>query len=137
MAGTFLDTNILLYAVDAKAPVAKRKRARDLRDRHFKDGTGAISTQVLQEFFVNATRRLGLPAALVRDQVEELRRMTLIQVTPQLILDAIDLHRLSRVSFWDALVLRAAKAAGCGQVLTEDLNAGQVFDGVKVVNPFE
>lgn len=95
-----------------------------------------MSTQVLQEYFVKATGKLRLPADEVRARVEQLAQLEVVLVRPDLILGAIDLHRLSRISFWDALIVRCASAAGCGRLLTEDLNHGQLIDGVRIENPF-
>ncbi|MBK6847437.1 MAG: PIN domain-containing protein [Proteobacteria bacterium] len=132
---TFIDTNVLIYADDAAAGL-KRERARAVLRRLIGASQAVVSTQVLQEFFVIATKKLGVPADLARRKVERLAQLEVVLVRPELILGAIDLHRLHGISFWDALVLRSASAAGCTRVLTEDLNAGQVIDGVRVENPF-
>ena len=132
---TFIDTNVLIYADDAAAGL-KRERARAVLRRLIGASQAVVSTQVLQEFFVIATKKLGVPADLARRKVERLTQLEVVLVRPELILGAIDLHRLHGISFWDALVLRSASAACCTRVLTEDLNAGQVIDGVRVENPF-
>ena len=100
------------------------------------DGNGVLSTQVLQEFFVASTRKLGVPAEIARRKVELLSRLDVVTIQPSLILDAIDLHRLHSLSFWDALILRAAAASGCRRLLTEDMHSGQVIAGAKIENPF-
>ena len=130
-ARSFFDTNILIYA-DDKASPSKQKRAIELVCR--RAGTGVVSLQVLQEYFVTVTRKLGLDAAIARRKVELLAEFDV--VTPEVsdILAAIDLHRL-HLDFWDALVLRAAKQAGCTVLLSEDTVAREV-DGVRIVNPF-
>ena len=130
----FVDTNIFLYAEDDDAPV-KRDRAREVLAPLISSGRAVVSTQVLQEYFVVATRKLGLPADRVRQRVAALAQLDVVVVRPDLVLGAIDLHRLHSISFWDALVVRSASAAGCGRLLSEDLNAGQVMDGVVIVNP--
>ena len=94
-----------------------------------------VSTQVLQEYFNTATAKLRLDAGLARAKVELVASIDLVQVAP-LILAAIDLHRLHRLSFWDALILQAAAAAGCRELLSEDMQAGIRHGGVVVVNPF-
>jgi predicted nucleic acid-binding protein len=132
---SFFDTNVLLYAQHPGDP-RKQGIARTLLVRGLGEGTAVLSTQVLQELFVNATRKLGLPAAEARALVELYSRARVVQVAPDLILRAIDLHRLNAISFWDALVVCAAEAAHCGVLFSEDLHAGQVLNGVKIVNPF-
>jgi predicted nucleic acid-binding protein len=131
----FLDTNVLVYADDLDAGT-KREKARGLLDEALASGEGVVSTQVLQEFFVISTGKLGVEPALARRKVELLAEMDLVRVDLDLILAAIDLSRLHSFSFWDALILRAASAAGCGRLLTEDLQHGQVIDGVRIENPF-
>lgn len=131
----FLDTNVLVYADDLEAG-AKRDRARDLLDEALSSGEGVVSTQVLQEFFVIATGKLGVEVAIARRKVELLAAMDVVGIDLDLILAAIDLRRLHSISFWDALILRAAAIAGCSLLLTEDLQHGQVVDGVRIENPF-
>jgi len=130
----FFDTNVLIYA-HASDDRRKKKIAQDLVDAHVGDRTAVISTQVLQEFF-NTMTKIGLSAATARRHVSDYAATNVVQVTKELILSAIDLHRLHQVSFWDALILRAARAGGCAVVLSEDLNDGQDYDGVRVENPF-
>jgi predicted nucleic acid-binding protein len=131
----FLDTNVLLYADDLDAG-EKRDRARTILRESLASGEGVVSTQVLQEFFSISTGKLGVDPAVARRKVELVAEMDLIRVDLGLILAAIDLHRLHSFSFWDALIVRAASTAGCGLLLTEDLQHGQVVDGVRIENPF-
>ena len=131
----FVDTNVFIYADDNSAP-AKRERARDVLRELVQGGRAVVSTQVLQEFFVVATRKLGIPADRARRRLEALAHLDVVLIRPELILGAVDLHRLSSVSFWDALVIRCASAAGCARLLSEDLQHGQVIDGVRIENPF-
>lgn len=131
----FLDTNVLVYADDHDAGV-KRTRARELLADVLASGEGVISTQVLQEFFVSATRKLHVDPAIARRKVEILAEMDVVILDRELIVGAIDLYRLHSLAFWDALIVRAAAVAGCGVLLTEDLQHGQVIDGVRVENPF-
>lgn len=132
---SFLDTNVLAYADDRGAP-AKQRRAVELVAEHRRAGTGVVSLQVLQEYFVTATRKLGVDPAVARRKVELLAELDVVVPDVGDVLGAIDLHRLHGVSFWDALVIRAAKQAGCGVLLTEDLQDGREFDGVRIVDPF-
>jgi len=131
----FLDTNVLLYADDLDAG-NKRVRAQQVLREAMSSGEGVLSTQVLQEFFVIATRKLGVEPAMARRKVELLAEMDLVRVDLAMILAAIDLSRLHSFSFWDALIVRTAAAAGCGLLLSEDLQHGQVVDGVRIENPF-
>jgi len=131
----FLDTNVLLYADDLDAG-DKRVRAQQVLREAMSSGEGVLSTQVLQEFFVIATRKLGVEPAMARRKVELLAEMDLVRVDLAMILAAIDLSRLHSFSFWDALIVRTAAAAGCGLLLSEDLQHGQVVDGVRIENPF-
>lgn len=131
----FLDTNVLVYADDHDAG-AKRARARDLLADALASGEGVLSTQVLQEFFAAATRKLHVDPAVARRKIEILAEMDVVILDRDLILGAIDLHRLHSLAFWDALILRAAAVAGCGVLLSEDLQHGQVIDGVRIENPF-
>lgn len=132
---SFLDTNVLVYTDDHDVP-EKRAIALDLVKRCRRERTGVISSQVLQEYFVAATRKLGVAPETARRKVEIFSRLDLVLVGLEDILAAIDLHRLHQLSFWDALLVRAAIAARCAVVLTEDLQAGRKIGGVEIVNPF-
>jgi predicted nucleic acid-binding protein len=132
---SFLDTNILIYTDDKSAP-AKWRRALDLLTEHRRAGTGVVSLQVLQEYFVTVTRKLHLDARIARRKVELLAEFDVALLEVADILAAIDLHRLHGVSFWDALVLRAAKQTGCRVLYTEDMQEAREVDGVRIVNPF-
>ena len=134
-ARSFFDTNVLIYA-DDKAVPAKQRRALELIAEHRRGGTGVVSLQVLQEYFVTVTRKLQLDPSIARRKVELLAEFDV--ATPALddILAAIDLHRLHGLSFWDALVVRSARQAGCKVLLTEDFQHGREIEGLRVVNPF-
>jgi len=131
----FVDTNVFVYADDDGTP-AKRDRARTVLADLVPTGRAVVSTQVLQEFFVVATKKLGIPVERARQRIEALARLDMVLVRPELVLGAIDLQRLHDLSFWDALVIRCASAAGCTRLLSEDLQHGQVIDGVRIENPF-
>jgi predicted nucleic acid-binding protein len=134
-ARSFFDTNVLVYADDKAAP-SKQRRALDLVAEHRRAGTGVVSLQVLQEYFVTVTRKLQVDARIARRKVELLAEFDV--AAPELadILAAIDLHRLHGLSFWDALVVRSAKQAGCSVLLTEDFQHGREMEGLRIVNPF-
>ena len=131
----FLDTNILIYADDADAG-AKRDRAQQVVEAALNNGNGVLSTQVLQEYFVVATRKLGLPAEIAHQKIEILATIPVIAVDVEHIVEAIKLHRLYGYSFWDCLILHCAKAAGCPRLLSEDLQHGRRIEGVTIENPF-
>lgn len=134
-ARSFFDTNVLVYADDDDAP-KKQRVARDLWHDHRRDGTGVVSLQVLQEYFVTVTGKLKHDPRKARRKVELLAEFDV--ATPEVgdILAAIDLHRLHGISFWDALILRSAHQAGCRVLLSEDFQGGREVDGIQVVNPF-
>jgi predicted nucleic acid-binding protein len=134
-ARSFLDTNVLLYTDAVDAP-AKHRRALDLLAEQRRARTGVVSLQVLQEYFVAATRKLAVDAAVARRKVELFANYHLVVLDVEDVLAAIDLHRLRQISFWDALVVRAAKEGGCSVLYSEDLQHGQSVDGVRIVNPF-
>lgn len=134
---SFVDTNVLVYAHDATAG-SKRDRARELVAELWDTGEGCLSVQVLQEFFVNVTRKvakpLGVEAAITI--ISDLAHWHLHAPGAQDVLAAAELHRDAQVSFWDAMILRSAEELGCALLYSEDLNPGQRFNGVVVRNPF-
>ena len=134
-ARSFFDTNVLVYADDKAAP-AKQRRALELIAEHRRAGTGVVSLQVLQEYFVTVTRKLNVDARIARRKVELLAEFDVAAPDVTDILAAIDLHRLHSFSFWDALILRSAKQAGCRILLSEDMQETREVDGVLIVNPF-
>jgi predicted nucleic acid-binding protein len=131
----FFDTNILLYADDADAG-PKTELARNLLRQAMLQRSGVISTQVLQEFYVNARKKLNLDGAAARARVEVYLGFDVVTVGPGLLLSAIDLHRLDSLSFWDALIVRSAEQAGCAVLYSEDLQHGRRFGALQVVDPF-
>ena len=135
MPRTFFDTNILVYAEDASEPVKQRK-AIELFEDHRRSGTGVVSLQVLQEYFVTVTRKQKLDPQVARRKVELLSRFDVAEPGLNDILAAIDLHRLHGLSYWDALVVQMAKRSGCRIILSEDMQSGRAIEGVKIVNPF-
>jgi predicted nucleic acid-binding protein len=134
-ARSFLDTNVLVYA-DDKSAAAKQTVSLNLVAAHRQSGSGVVSLQVLQEYFVTVTRKLGVDPEVARRKVELLAEFDV--ATPEVadILAAIDLHRLHALSFWDALILRSAKQSGCSVILSEDMQHGREIDGMRIVNPF-
>lgn len=135
---SFVDTNILVYAEDRDAK-GKQDIARDLVLGLWNDRQGVLSIQVLQEFYVTVTRKLKKPmrAAAALDAVREYLTWTVVENTGSLLVQAAELQQRAQLSFWDAMVVQAAIQAGCDRLYSEDLNAGQRFDSVVVVNPFK
>jgi predicted nucleic acid-binding protein len=132
---SFFDTNVLIYADDRSAP-AKQRRALELVAEHRRARTGVVSLQVLQEYFVTVTRKLRVEAVVARRKVELLAEFDVVSPEVSDILAAIDLHRLHGFSFWGALMVRAAKQAGCAVLYSEDMQEEREIDGVRVINPF-
>ncbi len=132
---SFFDTNILIYTDDHDAP-DKQARALDLVEEARLGGWGVLSTQVLQEYFAATTRKLGVPAAIARRKVEIFARLDLAILDLSDIIGAIDLHRLHDFSFWDGLIVQAARRSGCAVLLSEDFQHGARVDGIEITNPF-
>ena len=137
IAEVFVDTNVLLYSIDEDpAAAAKRQRAQQL----ILSERWGWSLQVAAEFFVNATspkRPFRLSAAAALALVEGWFLMPTHDLTPAVFRAAVDLQQRFGINYWDAALLAAAKTIGCGIVYSEDLNDGQIYDGVTVVNPFK
>jgi predicted nucleic acid-binding protein len=137
MSGEFVDTNVLLYAHDLSAG-AKRAAAVALLTRLIDQQLGMLSTQVLMEFFVSATR--NLPQRLDEDAAAEIVEDfgTWPVFTPGVIdiLAATKLARRYEIHFWDAMIVQGAVSLGADVIWSEDLNAGQKYAGVTVRNPF-
>ena len=134
----FVDTNVLLYAQDKHDP-DKYRVARDLLEDLWTDGVGIVSTQVLQEFYSVATRKLRPPMtpSEARDVVVQYIDWCRIDTDPLLILSASHLAEEHTVNFWDALIVEAALRAGATELVTEDLQDGREFGALRVRNPFK
>lgn len=133
----FVDTNILLYAHDVGAG-EKRLRAADLLRQIIAAGDGVLSTQVLMEFFVNARRKpaIALESGVAAQVVAAYASWVIVPTSGQSVLLALRIHRDYGISPWDALIVAAAAEAQCDRLYTEDLQHGQVIEGVTVLNPF-
>jgi predicted nucleic acid-binding protein len=134
-ARSFLDTNVVVYADDKSTP-AKQRRAVAVVEELRRARTGVVSLQVLQEYFASATRKLRVDPQVARRKVELLAQFDVAVLGTADILAAVDLHRLHTISFWDALILRAAQQTGCHVLLSEEMQHGREIDGVRIVNPF-
>ena len=130
----FIDTNILVYSMDTHSS-DKQKKCRLLLNMVANESTGVISTQVMQEFYVAATKKLGADPLIVKDILHAFERFEIVLSTPELIKEAIDCSIINRISFWDALIVVAAESARCEKLWSEDLNDGQLIRGVRIENP--
>jgi predicted nucleic acid-binding protein len=132
---SFFDTNILVYQDDASYP-AKQHQALAVFADHFQKGTAALSLQVLQEYFYTATRKLTLTAEKAQRRVEIFSTAKVVRFETTDLIAAIELHRLTQISFWDALILHAARVSGARILYSEDFHHGVVLAGVRIINPF-
>lgn len=133
----FVDTNILLYAYDAAAG-ERHEAASALVDRLWRDRRGALSVQVLQEFYVNATRKItkSMGPDVAVDTLKSLARWRVHSPLPDDVIAAAALSSRHQLSFWDAMIVRSAAELRCDTLWTEGLNDGQVIEGVRLTNPF-
>jgi predicted nucleic acid-binding protein len=133
---TFVDTNVLIYAHDADAK-AKHKTAKAILLKLWAERTAVLSTQVLQEFYVNVTRKIAHPIS------KESARLVVnnyaiwcVAITPAEIAFAFRIEDESQIGFWDALIVASAFNSGAKRILSEDLNDGQIIAGIRIENPF-
>ena len=134
-ATVFVDTNVLLYAIDTAEP-EKHRAAAAWRAELWRSRRGRLSYQVLQEFFVQAVRKDPRRVEAARAEVRDLFSWDPVPVDNSVIETAWTLQERFHLSFWDALIVAAAQAGDCRFLLTEDLSHGQDLDGVLVVSPF-
>ena len=132
----FVDSNLLVYAHD-RGSGEKHQRAKDLVERLWFDGAGVLSTQVLQEFYVNIRRKANrpLPAEEASRIVRDYLSWDVVVNSGESILQAFLVESRFQISFWDALIVQAATSAGVRTLYSEDLNHNQVYGPVRVVNP--
>ena len=134
-ARSFIDTNVLIYAEASDAP-QKQRAALSILKQLYEDANGVLSTQVLQEYCNVAIKKLGLTSQHVRAQLDLYEQFEVVQVTPIIIRAGLDLHQTRSIAFYDAIIFASAQASGCVVLLSEDMNAGEVIAGVRIVNPF-
>ena len=132
-----MDTNILVYAFDA-SNAKKHKTAMSIVDRAFRQKNGIISTQVLKEFFVTVTRKISVPLDMDEAKVivENLSVFEVVNTTVPLVISGIDICKRHSLSFWDSLIIAAAKIAKCSILVSEDLSHGTKTEGIVIKNPF-
>ena len=134
MSKIFLDTNILIYTLDTH-DLRKQDHCRSLLRTIQNKNNGVISTQIMQEFYVVATKKLSVKPQIAKNILHSFENFEVVQINPPLIQQAIDCSIIHQLSFWDALIIVCAEGAKCDQLWTEDLNSGQVIRGVKIENP--
>ncbi len=131
----FIDTNIVIYANDAR-DLEKQKIALDTIAKYMRLETGVISTQVLQEYAQVALNKLHQRSDIILRQLVLLEGLEIIPQSPSLIRRSVEIRELYRISFWDACIISAAEHAKCDVILSEDLNSGQLYSGIRMENPF-
>ena len=134
-ATKFLDTNILLYAYDLDAPAKRAVALRLVEQGWTAPGDTAISVQVLQEMHVNLGKR-GVAQTEATQIVRDFATWPVVDNTLDLLEAALDQQTRWKISLWDSLILAAARASGASELMTEDLNHGQDYGGIRVLNPF-
>lgn len=134
---TFVDTNILVYAYDRGSGI-KHQKARGQLEALWRERSGTLSIQVLQEFYVNIRRKALKPVSIdqARSLISDYMAWNPVTNDGSLLLSALECEERFKVSFWDSMILAAAKQSGAGILLSEDFNHDQAYDGVLVRNPF-
>jgi predicted nucleic acid-binding protein len=133
----FVDTNVFIYAYDVTS-AEKHQRARELISELWESGRGCLSIQVLQEFYVNLTLKVPHPLKPQETTqiIDDLGQWRLHKPGLKSVIEAIHIQQRNKISFWDAMIICSAKELGCKIIWTEDLNPNQLYEGIKVVNPF-
>lgn len=134
-APIFVDSNVLIYAVDEANP-KKHEAARVWRAELWKSRRGRLSFQVLQEFYANVIRKWPAAREQAQAEIRNLLAWHPVVIDEEILENGWRIQEGHKISFWDSLIVAAAKAASCRYLLTEDLQADQDFEGVIVVNPF-
>ena len=136
MSKIFIDTNILIYTLD-KSNKNKQQRAREyLNTLNNKEHNGVLSTQIMQEFYVAATKKLNVEPLKAKSILSLLDNFETVIISREMIIEAIDCSISNVLSFWDSLIIISAEYANCEYLCTEDLNNDQVINGVKIIDPF-
>jgi len=134
-AARFLDTNILLYAYDLDAPAKREKALRIVEEGWISPGSSSISVQILQELHVNLEKK-GISKREIRALISDYSRWPVVESTLSLLHTGMAEQSRWKLSFWDSMILAAARSSGASELITEDLNHLQDYDGLRVVNPF-
>jgi predicted nucleic acid-binding protein len=133
----FLDTNIIVYAYDTSAG-EKHEKAVKIMEGLWDSGHGIISSQVLQEFFVNVTRKIANPLDVItaKEIVKDFLKWKIVIIDGEIILEAIDIYSKYKYSFWDSMIIASAIEGGARAILSEDLSDMQLIKGLTIKNPF-
>jgi len=133
----FIDTNIWVYAYDNHLP-DKQQKAQNIVLSGVREGNGVLSTQVLGEFFMVVTKKINKPLSVsdARGIIKYMGRMKVQEIDVLIVERALDTLERYKISYWDALIIAAAERARCKRILSEDLNAGQIYHGIEITNPF-
>ena len=133
----FIDTNVLIYAHDLDAGKKHTTAVKIIKDI-WESKNGVISTQVLQEFYINVTKKIlkTISSMEAREIIRSYMSWEITENTPMSIVRASEIEEKHHISFWDALIVVAAYSAKVDKILTEDLNSGQMIEGIFIENPF-
>jgi predicted nucleic acid-binding protein len=133
----FFDTNILVYAYDSHLP-DKQQKAQNIVLSGVREGNGVLSTQVLGEFFMVVTKKISKPLSVrdAREIIKYMGRMKVQEIDVLIVERALDTLEQYKISYWDSLIIAAAERAQCKRILSEDLNSGQIYHGIEIINPF-
>lgn len=137
MSKIFIDTNILVYALDKHNPQKQKTARKKLHSLTNDTIFGVISTQVLQEFYVTATKKLSVEPLTAKNIMHSFENFEVISIDPPLIKEAIDCSILNQITFWDALIIVSAESAKCDTLWSEDLTDRQIIRGVQIQNIFK
>ena len=135
-ANFFVDTNVLLYALDP-ADSQKHEKAREWRAELWRHRCGRTSVQVLQEFYANVVRKWPTSVELARSEIRNLQAWRPVTIGIELLEHGWNIQDRYRLSFWDSLIVAAARSSASRYLLTEDLQAGQDLEGIVVIDPFQ
>lgn len=131
----FIDTNILVYTLDTNDQT-KQKWSRNMLHKLINEHQAVLSTQVLSEFFVVATKKLEADPIIIKNIIHNFHNMEIVNTDSGLVDEAIDISVIYKLSYWDSLIIAAAERAQCQFIISEDLNPGQNYRGIRLINPF-
>lgn len=131
----FIDTNILVYTLDTNDQT-KQNWSRNMLHKLVNEHQAVLSTQVLSEFFVVATKKLEADPIIIKNIIHNFHNMEIVNTDSGLVDEAIDISVIYKLSYWDSLIIAAAERAQCQFIISEDLNPGQNYRGIRLINPF-
>ena len=134
---TFVDSNVFVYAIDKNTTAKQKKARRIVADAFAVRATYRISSQVLAEFSSVAIRKLGIATPLLLSLLSEMGKISHVAVDNALVSRAVEIQGIYGIQYYDAQIVAAAERIGCDNILTEDLNDGQMYCGILAVNPFK